>query len=216
MIFIVGVVLGFVVIVVSELTFLLTSKSPEVSRKTLHLLSHFVLISLYCLGVSVGTAFALSVSWALLLSVIKLLPKGHRLELRSLSRVDRQTFGGVFLVCSFAPMIFMDLSLFVFIGSYSVSALADINAAYIGQAYGRRYLFRVSPTKTLLGSLAFFVTSVLCLSFTFVILQGVLTLFNFLLIVLISIILAVVENLSSKGLDNLFVPILCAILLQYL
>jgi len=133
---------------------------------------------------------------------------------RSIGGIARLSFGEVL----FALMIGF-LTLFVETqGIYSVAmlhlALADSAAAVAGVRWGKTNAYKVfGHTKSLVGSLTFFAVSlVLCGIFAYIH-PGTLPLAGLLVV---SLGATVLENVGIYGLDNLYVPMYVAVVLNYL
>lgn len=122
--------------------------------------------------------------------------------------VPRVTFGELFFALGvLGASILADSSVHVFQTSMVVLALADALAALIGVRYGKQVFFILDERRTVEGSLAcFFVTASVLLFF-----GGTLP-----VALCIASVVTVVEALSLRGSDNLFIPLIVVILMQVL
>jgi uncharacterized protein (TIGR00297 family) len=125
---------------------------------------------------------------------------------------DRHTFGTVYYPLAFTVLVLVawDSHRFIIAGAMLVLAVGDALAALVGKkARIRHVYFLSSDKKTMEGSAAMFLSSWLALLMTFIY-------FDFspdsrvsvvIISFLISIIATVVEAISSKGSDNLTLPL---------
>jgi phytol kinase len=180
-------------------------KHNELSRKAAHIL------------VGVFTAFwpfylsFKSVRFLSLALFIAILFSGQLKFLRSLHNVERTTHGILYSALSVVLLSFLTHNKWLFAASLLQMALADGLAAVIGVTYGKNNQYKIlGHTKSIIGSLAFFVTSlIILLAFNH---AGHLALSPFYL-GLVSLIATGLENLGIKGLDNVFVPLVVLLML---
>jgi phytol kinase len=126
--------------------------------------------------------------------------------LRSLHTVERHTYGEVYLPLGVALSAFVVLphSLLAFQAGVLIMGIADALAGIVGEYFGKHPVRMWSRTKSIEGSLAFFVSTLL-ITFCF------LPIFGFHLL-LIPCILTVLELSLDKGLDNLVLPLFAGVL----
>ena len=85
---------------------------------------------------------------------------------------------------------------------------SDAVAALIGIRYGHIHYTTSDGTKSAEGSLAFFVTTFLCVCIAlFLLFGGVSTISALLIALILSLLLMLIEAVSWQGLDNLFIPV---------
>ena len=114
---------------------------------------------------------------------------------------------GIGAVIAPAPIVFTAAILHL--------SLADGLAAVVGKKYGLLHQYRIRHyTKTLAGTLTFWLTSLLIVSTVIYIGTGAITVSYLPLIIWLPLAAAFLENISPVGLDNLFVPLLVLIVLQ--
>ena len=179
----------------------------EIARKALHLpvfLTPF-LANKNLMG-TLWLLVVLMVGYAL----VFLLKKKFGIHIFILS--DTVTFCSRGSAFDMAPLL-MALGLFMalclgtsiqrFFPAYCI-AISDSAAALIGMRFGRHKIRPLS--KSWEGSLAFFLTCLMAALFYFSLPQAL----------LVSLLLAAVEIMSVKGLDNLFLPVVAQILLNHL
>lgn len=192
-----------------------TGKSAEVSRKSFHLIlgaGSAVLPWVFESPVPVWIlAFIVTVS----LVTIRLRP-GLREGLgSSLHAVRRISYGDVLFAPAVASVFHLSLGQPVLhVIPILVLTFADASGAIYGSRWGKRVYITGEGSKSIEGSLAFFLTAFFCVFLVLVIngFPGVSE------IVLISLILAglatLVEGFSDKGFDNLLLPLGCHFVLE--
>lgn len=123
--------------------------------------------------------------------------------------VERNTLGEVFLPLGVAltALLFLPHNVAAFQFGIFIMGISDALAGLAGEKFGSHHFFVFKNKKSIEGSLAFFITS-LVLTFLFV------STFGYQLFV-ISIVLTLVEAGLVFGLDNLILPLLAAALVQY-
>lgn len=126
--------------------------------------------------------------------------------LRSLHTVERYTYGEVYLPLGVALSAFVVLphSLMAFQAGVLVMGVADALAGIVGEYFGKHRLQFWGITKSIEGSLVFFL-STLITTFSFAPLLGIHLLF-------IPLILTALELFLDKGLDNLALPLIAGTL----
>ncbi len=138
---------------------------------------------------------------------------GHRSRFFSaIHAVTRSTFGEVYLPLgvAIAALIFLPDNRSAFQFGVLVMGIADPLAGLIGEQFGTRRNQLLNNSKSLEGSLAFFISS-LILTLLFASSGTPIS-----SIILIPIVLTFVEHLLVYGLDNLALPIVAAYLIQTL
>lgn len=97
-----------------------------------------------------------------------------------------------------------------------IMALADGTAAIVGHRYGEHWRYKVfGHTKTVIGSMAFWLTSLLILGVGLLAVHEQFSLSHYIgLLVVAPPILTAFENLGVLGLDNLFLPPLALFMLS--
>jgi phytol kinase len=129
---------------------------------------------------------------------------------RAIHSVQRPTLGELYFALAVGLLTFVTHNKWIYMASLLQMSLADGFAAVMGVRFGRQSYLVFSHRKTLVGSLTFFVTSLVILvayaqlaavhlSPTFLIGAAALA--------------AVIENFGVAGLDNLLVPLAIAFLL---
>lgn len=129
--------------------------------------------------------------------------------LSQLYKVGRKTYGDILFPIGVIIALVVAEEPWVFAAAVLVLGLADTMATFIGKIYGLRTRFDVfGQQKSLVGSLAFFVTTVLIVSlFAVHNYDGP----NESLVTMIfglSLLLTTVESTSVFGVDNLLIPVI--------
>jgi dolichol kinase len=131
-------------------------------------------------------------------------------------RVRRPTYGDYF----FAAAIFLSAtfshSKIIFALAILEVALADGLAAVVGIAFGKRWSYKVfGNTKTVIGTMVFWVVSVAILAAGLLAAHDVYSFKDYYyLVLLLPPALTLLENMAVFGIDNLVIPIFLIIVLR--
>ena len=138
----------------------------------------------------------------------------HKGVFKSIHSVNRITFGaeaypiGVLI----ATYCFLPLDKTAFIYGILVGGFSDSMASVIGKYYGYREIVVFGQKKSLGGSLSFFITTVI-ISYSIIFILGIEM--NIISILIIAFILTLAELVQTFGLDNVTIPVLSGITLNY-
>ncbi len=204
--FILTILIVFLILVINELNWRVRHVHGEFSRKFVHI-SVGCLVALWPFYLSwkqiriLGALFLIVVLISQLLKIFQ-----------AIHSVQRPTWGEACFALSVIGVSFVTQNKWIYFVSILQMSLADGLAGIIGMRFGGKYNYIIfSHTKSLIGTLTFFVASILILVFYShhggAPISGT-------YIFLISFISAILENISILGLDNLTVPLLTAILLS--
>ena len=133
---------------------------------------------------------------------------------KSIHSVNRITFGaeaypiGVLI----ATYYFLPLDKTAFIYGILVGGFSDSMASVIGKYYGYREIVVFGQKKSLGGSLSFFITTVI-ISYSIIFIIGIEM--NIISILIIAFILTLAELVQTFGLDNVTIPVLSGMTLNY-
>ncbi len=133
---------------------------------------------------------------------------------KSIHSVNRITFGaeaypiGVLI----ATYYFLPLDKTAFIYGILVGGFSDSMASVIGKYYGYREIVVFGQKKSLGGSLSFFITTVI-ISYSIIFILGIEM--NIISILIIAFILTLAELVQTFGLDNVTIPVLSGMTLNY-
>lgn len=179
----------------------------EIARKILHIL-HAVVVVVWAQGLQTYTPIIVA-EVVFIFVVVMARYQGRLAELRA---VGRKTYGeilfpvGVIVLCIWSP------SHAFFTVSVLQLGVSDALAAIVGTQVAS-YAYRVAGyRKSLAGSGAFFLSSVVIFG-VYAMAHASIDPLLVLLIILASVILTAIENLSPYGLDNITIPLAAYILL---
>jgi len=194
----------FIILLGSEIWWRFKQPHNEFSRKFIH--------------ITVGTFVAF---WPFFLSwnEIRLLALGFVLMVvlskwlhifKSIHSVQRPTWGEVYFALVVGLLTFVTHSKGIYAASLLQMSLADGLAAVVGVNFGKSHRYKVfGHPKSYLGTLTFFVTSLILLG-GYVLTGHDLATWH---LVGLSILATIGENLAVAGLDNLLIPLLIAFVL---
>lgn len=183
----------------------------EASRKAVHVGGGLACLALPFLLDTVTAVAALAVLFSAVLFAGE-----RRGALRSLSGVRRESTGSFYFpVAVLLVYMIAGERTWLYVTSLLVLAVADSAAALIGKGYGRiHYTLGDGATKSLEGSLFFWLTAFLAVHLPLLLLTDVDRSVCVLAALLTATLLSFAEAVSIRGLDNIFVPVLtCYILL---
>lgn len=126
--------------------------------------------------------------------------------------VQRPTWGEIYFALAVGGVAFIATNKWIFMAALLQMSLADGFAALVGTKYAKRGKYSVfGHTKSVIGSFAFFVTSLAILLAYTLFAPNVEFEISYLIL---SAGLMVLENISFYGLDNLVVPVVTAVVLR--
>lgn len=182
---------------------------PEWTRKTVHLVGGLMALVLPILITSPWVILALCGTLCALLVFSR-----RTGVLKSVHGVDRPTRGVEFYpLAVFLVFVLSEGRYWLYVGSLLVLAVADTLAALIGGRYGAiRYQIE-TDSKSLEGSLFFFLSAFVVMYLPMAMLSDLSRTTSLLSALLVAVIVTGFEAVSLRGSDNLFVPIgVCVIL----
>lgn len=184
--------------------------SPEVTRKFVHLGGGLVCLLFPFVIQSIWTVAAMACALALTFRL------GEQFNLLTcLNRVERKSSGSQYYPFAILGVFyFAEGSPWLFIPSVLVLALADAGAALVGGRFGRIRYTVDFETKSVEGSLVFFLLALACLALPTIYLSELPTLVLLLSSVLVALLLTGVEAVSRGGRDNIFVPLAACLILK--
>lgn len=174
----------------------------EASRKTAHILCGLTALSFPYFLTSHWTVLGL----VLLFSVLMLITKRLHL-LKSIHEVGRKSYGSFYYPIAIYLIFFLASNQPVFyIISILVMAISDAFAALIGKKYGVIKYEIEGNTKSLEGSIVFFLISFLCVQLPLLLMTSISPANVILVALIIAILLTGFEAISPTGSDNIFIP----------
>ncbi len=199
----------FLLLIITELLWKKKLVSIEASRKLIHIIAGTV--------VAFMPYFA---SWSeiqiLSLAFLVVVFLSARFNvLKSIHSVKRVTHGEVLYALAIVICAFLQPATWIFMAAILHLALADAFAALVGVKWGKTTGYKIiTHGKSLVGSLAFFVTSALIFA-SLMIFGGNLDLpaWQYMLIIF-PLVLTLLENISWYGSDNITIPVAVYLLLS--
>jgi|SRR5579884_2210606 len=195
----------FIILLANEILWRKKSVHGEFSRKFVHLtVGTFVAFWPYYLSWNqirlIGLAFFIVVVISKYLNIFS-----------AIHSVQRPTWGEAFFALAVILITYVTHSKAIYAASLLQMSLADGLAAIVGIRYGGRYSYIVlNHTKSIIGTLTFFIVSVaVLLGFKHYAGSDI----NTYSLLIISFISSLLENLAILGLDNLLVPLFVALML---
>ena len=137
--------------------------------------------------------------------------------LNSVHGVDSKTFGAVLfpIGLAFCALAFWRIEVIIFQGAVLILGLSDSLACIIGRKFGKTE-YNIGGKKTVEGSLVFFsITLFILLSVLFVYKESF-EMNKVIFAILGTFILTITEGILGYGLDNLFLPLLGGLIIQFL
>jgi len=195
----------FVLLILNELWWRRHTIHSELSRKFIHVsVGSFVAFWPYFL--SWRQIQLLSIAFLVIVVISK-----YMHFFRALHSVQRPTWGEVLFAISVGAITFITHDKAIYAAALLQMSLADGMAAVIGTRYGNRQKYSIfGYTKSVLGTLTFFIVSVIILvGFSHYAHVNL----GLAWIAAIGASASLIENFAIRGLDNLFVPLAVSLLL---
>ncbi len=175
---------------------------PEFSRKSVHFLSGLTALSFPYLIQSPWLVLLLALGFSSLILLSK-----KRDIMRSLNDVTRKSHGTLFFpVAVYVIFLLSHNQPVLYFVSILIMTVADSLAALIGEVYGHISYQVEESTKSLEGSVIFFLTTFLCVHLSLLFMTPLDKLNTVLIAVVIAILVTGFEAISFGGSDNLFIP----------
>lgn len=200
-----SLLLVFVILILNELLWRKKDVHGEFSRKFVHItVGTFVAFWPFYLTWNqiklMGLAFLIGVLLSKYLNIFQ-----------AIHSIQRPTMGEAFFALSVVIVALITNDKWIFMAAMLQMSLADGLAAIIGLRYGHGGNYIVlNHTKSVLGTLTFFIVSILIL---FIYYHFSIVSLNPAILILTAIVASSLENLAIFGLDNFLVPVSVAILL---
>jgi phytol kinase len=189
----------------------------EIQRKLLHIVLGLVSLSFpFVFETTFEVALLLLSAFFIQLS-IRYIPLLRRTLGESIYGVNRSWVGaGLFLISILALFIYSNGDYALYAGPLLLVTFADAFAAIFGTQYGKKHYLILGNHKSVEGTIAFFVTAFFVLFFLLIFTSSHTLLLNIFISVVVAIFGAVAEFFSGRDLDNLTVPAVTFLVLQYL
>ncbi len=202
-------VIIFFVLLLNEYLWKKSILKGEASRKFIH-----IIIGVY------GAFWPLYLSWVeiqiialmALLFIILIRLKGL---FNSVYAIKRKSWGDMIGPATIIILSLLQPAEWIFAAAVLHIALADGLAAVLGEKYGKKSRYKiVGNTKSVVGTLTFWIVSVIILVFTVILAPSGLSGLSLPILVWLSAGAAYLENISPYGFDNFLVPMLIYAALQ--
>lgn len=132
---------------------------------------------------------------------------------RAIHSVQRPTLGEIYFALAVGIVAIITQDKWIYMAALLQMSLADGLAAIVGIRYGKQSYLVFGHRKSIMGSSAFFVVSLLIV-IGYAQLSGVSL--GWVSLLGLAALTTVIENVGVKGLDNLLVPVLVAVVLKML
>jgi dolichol kinase len=202
-------------LIFNEMVYRRLGLKGEITRKFAHFTSTLSTVTFPYLFESHWYVLFLASLFFILLFVSR-----NRTYLKSIHDIDRESLGSFLLpVAIYLTFLVADLenNRFLFILPILILAISDPIAGILGinlQQYNHKIkLFGWNPQKTWLGSLSFFVSSLIISIIAFYFNQGTFTFKAFWLSLVVATVSTLTEMVSWRGTDNLVIPMSVLIVL---
>ena len=194
----------FVLLLGSELWWRKHQLHGEFSRKFIHI-TVGSLVAFWPFFLSWRQIQLLSIAFLIVVVVSKYL---HLFQ--AIHSVQRPTYGELYFALAVGIVPFITHDKWIYMAALLQMSLADGLAAIMGSRYGKQSYLVFGHTKSVVGTVTFFVVS-LSILIGYIYLSG--DDLSALLILSVAAGAAVLENLAVRGLDNLLLPIMVAVIL---
>lgn len=191
---------------------------PEVVRKLLHVGMGLAVLGFPWLFDAVWPVLLVIVLSLVLLAAVRFL-SGLRAQLGSvLGGVARKSLGEFYFAVSVAALFVLSRGLpyenILYCVPLLVLALADAVAALIGVAYGQIQYVTVDGRKSAEGSTAFFLAAFFSVHVPLLLATDVGRTETLLIALIVGFLIMLFEAIAWRGLDNLFIPLVCFLMLK--
>lgn len=199
------VVIVFALLLVNEWWWRSRRVHDEINRKFIHLtVGSFV--AFWPLFLSWDAIRWLSLAFLVVVALSRYLG-----IFKAIHSVSRPTWGEIFFAAAVGAITFITQSKGVYAVALLQMSLADGLAAVAGTGYGKPYAYKVlGNTKSLVGSGTFLLVSYL-LFLGFSVYSNA---FGVIISLAAAAVATLVENAAIRGLDNLLVPVLAALVME--
>lgn len=198
----------FLVLLGSELWWRKNQVHGEFTRKFVHItVGSFV--AFWPFFLSWNEIQLLSIAFLIVVGISKYL---HLFS--AIHSVQRPTWGELYFALAVGLVPFITHDKWIYMAALLQMSLADGLAAILGSRYGKQSYLVFGHKKSVVGTLTFFLVSLLILIGYNIIGDGDIS--PIIYVITIAAVAAFVENLAVKGLDNLLLPLLVAFALARL
>lgn len=188
---------------IGELIYRICPSRPELSRKSVHFLCGLTALTLPYLLHSHWTVLIMTVGFVGFIFITK-----RRGSLKSVHLAQRGTYGSIYFPVPVYILFLLSYNQpILYFVAILVMTISDSLAALIGEAYGHINYEVEESTKSLEGSVIFFLATFLCVHLSLLFMTTVDKLNTVLIAIVIATLVTGFEAISFKGSDNLFIPL---------
>ena len=181
--------------------------APETKRKIVHVLTGLISLSFPWLFSSPLPILVMIVVALLTMATLRS-PLAKNTAMSSvLHDVQRRSYGEFYILISIGFLSLSSGNPVLYVLPLTVIALSDTASALIGTKYGKKRLMVFEGEKTIEGSAAFFIVTLLISLILLMLLTEIADINLLLLSLIVAVFCTFIESDSWKGLDNLFVPV---------
>jgi phytol kinase len=187
---------------------------PEASRKLVHIGMGIVTLIFPWLFASVWPVWVLSGSFVVILAAIRCLPPLQRRFGSILGGIERKSWGEFFFPVAVAIVFTLaDHQRAHYVIPILVLTLGDAVAALVGVRFGRTKYQTEEGSKSIEGSVALFAVTALSVGLPAMLMLDHAPFHAAVLGMCVAVLAALVEAISWRGLDNLFLPVVTFVML---
>ena len=202
---VISVIVVLTLICISELLWRVRDIDPEYTRKFVHI-SAGTFVAFWSLYLSRYQILLLSAAF-----VIVVVMSRYIRFFKAIHSVQRPTWGELLFAVAVGSLAFVADSHWIYSAALLIMSVADGMAAVIGMKYGKSNRYSVfGYDKSMAGTLTFFLISMIILTVSAIFTPGIFSVW----FIVIALVATVLENVSIRGLDNLLVPLLVAVMLN--
>lgn len=200
-----SLILVLIILIANEIWWRLKDTHNEHPRKIVHILIGSF-IAFWPLYMSWNWIRIISLFFLIGIVISKLLN-----IFTSIHEVERFTIGEISFALAVGAVTFITHNDWIYVASILQMSLADGMAAIIGVHFGNNNKYKVfGSVKSVTGSITFILVSFITLFLSAYVARAHILVIN---LVVIALIATVVENVAVYGLDDLFLPVVVALIL---
>ena len=204
-------VLSLFLLIFGSAEFLYKRKlSPDITRKIVHI-GGGIAAALFPVFLDLKTVVVIGAGFFLILLWSK-----RKNFLNSVHKINEESIGALLYAPSLTltAIVFWPINQLAFQGAALILGLSDGIAGIVGRRYGKRK-YSITGTKTVEGSVIFFLITTLILSVILLTNSSQPLLSKMILTLGGSLLLTIIEALLGKGWDNLFIPLIAGLILIF-
>jgi phytol kinase len=201
----ISVIVVLTLICISELLWRIRDINTEYTRKFVHI-SAGTFVAFWSLYLSRYQILLLSIAFVLVVVISR-----YTNLFKAIHSVQRPTWGELLFAAAVGLLAFVADSHWIYSVALLIMSIADGMAAIIGMKFGKSNRYNIfGYAKSVAGTLTFFLVSMVILIVYAIFTPGIFSVW----FIGIALAATALENISIRGLDNLFVPLLVAVMLN--